>query len=235
VNGQFNSLKATEVVVSDTQSAPTSLAFPADTERLVDRLHGVECSGITFQVSVPSTPSVTRLPLSLARPPADSVEVTAASPGLFPTVVATFAAGRGYGEIADNHHQDVAVLGQGAAQQLGVRDLAGQPAVYIDGIPFTVVGILTAVRREASLLQQAIVPDRTALRYWGIPSNGSNAIVAVKPGSAAVVASELPVAILPTDPTRLAVPRLSPNSWPRAPSSAHAAVSLAPASQSLPW
>jgi putative ABC transport system permease protein len=205
VNGQFNSLKATEVIVSDTQPAPATLAFPADTERLVDRLHGVECSGITFQVSVPGTPAVTRLPVGLARTPVNSVEVTAASPGLFPAVIATFAAGRGYGQIADQRQQDVVVLGQGAAQQLGVRDIAGQPAVYIDGIPFTVVGILKAVRREASFLQEAIIPDQTALRYWGVPSNGSDAIVAVKPGSAAVVASELPTAILPADPTRLAV------------------------------
>jgi putative ABC transport system permease protein len=205
VNGQFNSLKATEVIISDTREAPSSLAFPADTERLVDRLHGVECSGIIFQVSVPGTPAVTRLPLGLVRAPSNSVEVTAASPGLFPAVLATFAAGRSYGQIADRSQQDVVVLGQGAARQLGVRDIAGQPAVYIDGIPFTVVGILKAVRRETNLLQAAIIPDQTALKYWGFPSDGSDAIVAVKSGSAAVVASELPAAILPTDPTRLAV------------------------------
>lgn len=205
VNGQFNSLKATEVIISDTQPTPASLAFPADTERLVDHLQGVACSGITFQVNVPSTPAVTRLPASLARASANSVEVAAASPGLFPAVTATFAAGRSYGQIADQRRQEVVILGRGAAHQLGVRDIAGQPSVYIGGIPFTVVGILKAVRREASFLQEAIIPDQTALRYWGVPSNGSDAIVAVRPGSAAVVASELPVAILPRDPTRLAV------------------------------
>ena len=50
-----------------------------------------------------------------------------------------------------------------------------------------------------------MIPDQTALKYWGLPSNGANVIVSVKPGSAAVVAAQLPVAILPSDPTRLVV------------------------------
>lgn len=205
VNGHFESLAATEVQVSDTQASPTSLAFPANTEQLVDRVKGVICSGIAFQVAVPGTPAVTRLPSALTRAPANSIEVAAASPGLFRAVIATFAAGRGYSEIADQRRQDVVVLGEGTAQQLGVRDISGQPAVYIDGVPFTVVGILKAVRREASLLQDAIIPDQTALRYWGAPSGGADVIVAVRPGSASVVATQLPAAILPADPSRLAV------------------------------
>lgn len=97
------------------------------------------------------------------------------------------------------------VLGHGAAQQLGIRDISDQPAVVIDGVPFTVVGILKSVQREASLLQAAVIPDQTALKYWGAPHSGGDVIVATKPGSAAVVASQLPAAILPTDPTRLVV------------------------------
>jgi putative ABC transport system permease protein len=205
VNGRFNSLNATEVVVSDTQSAPTSLAFPPGTERLADRIHGVLSSGVTFQVPVPSTPGITRLPSALASQSANSVQVATASPGLFPAVQATLSAGRAFSRIADQRRQDVVVLGQGAAEQLGVRDISAQPAVYIDGIPFTVTGILKSVRREASLLQDAIIPEQTALRYWGPPSNGADLIVATRPGSAAVVASQIPAAVLPTDPTRLVV------------------------------
>jgi len=205
VNGRFNSLAATEVVVSDAQPASRSLAFPPDTEQLIDRIHGVLSSGVTFQVPLPSSASIARLPSATARGSANSVQVTAASPGLFPTVQATLTSGRAYSRIADQHRQNVVVLGQGAAEQLGVRDISAQPAVYIDGIPFTVTGILKSVRREASLLQDAIIPEQTALRYWGPPGRGADLIVATRPGSAAVVASQVPAAVLPSDPARLVV------------------------------
>ena len=61
VNDQFESLAPTEVVVSDTQADPVSLAFPADTERLADRVNGVLSSGLIFQVGLPITPGITRL------------------------------------------------------------------------------------------------------------------------------------------------------------------------------
>jgi len=205
VNGRFTSLAATEVVVSDTHPGPRSLAFPPDTEQLIGRIHGVLSSGVTFQVPVPSATSITRLPSAVAPGSANSVQVAAASPGVFPTVQATLAVGRAYSRIADQRRQHVVVLGQGAAEQLGVRDISAQPAVYIDGIPFTVTGILKSVRREASLLQDAIIPEQTALAHWGPPSDGADLIVATRPGSAAVVASQIPAAILPTDPGRLVV------------------------------
>ena len=155
-----------------------------------------------FQAGTIRSPSGFR---RLAPGSANSVQVAAASAGVFPTVQATLAAGRSYSRIADQRSQAVVVLGRGAAEQLGVRDISAQPAVYIDGIPFTVTGILKSVRREASLLQDAIIPEQTALRYWGPPGNGADLIVATRPGSAAVVASQIPAAILPTDPGRLVV------------------------------
>ena len=65
--------------------------------------------------------------------------------------------------------------------------------------------IVCAACDVSAALPTAIVPEQTALKYWGVPGGGANLIVAAKPGSAAVVASQLPAAILPTDPARLAV------------------------------
>ena len=61
VHGRFNSLQATEVVVSDTQPTPTSIAFPPNSEKLADRLTGVLSSGVLFQANLPFNPGVTRL------------------------------------------------------------------------------------------------------------------------------------------------------------------------------
>ena len=205
VNARFNSLSATEVLVSDTQRAAASLAFPRDTEKLVDRIKGVVCSGVLFQANVPFTQSVMRLFPTAEPQPVNSVQVVGASPGLFQAVLATVATGRTFSPLAEQRRQDVAVLGPTAAQRLGIRDITAQPAVVINGVPFSVVGILKSIRREPSLLQAAIVPYQTALKYWGPPKEGADLIVATNPGSAAVVASQLPAAILPTDPARLAV------------------------------
>lgn len=205
VNGRFNSLAATEVVVSDTEPQLTSAAFPADTERLIDRLHGVLSSGLLFPVGLPAAPGVTRLAPAASQGPANSVQVIGASPGVFQVSLGKLAQGRFFGVLADQQRQNVVVLGQAAAAQLGVTDISAQPAIEIDGVPFTVVGILQSVGREPSLLQVAVIPDQTALRYWGISDLGADAIIATRPGSAAVVASEAAVAILPADPQRLAV------------------------------
>lgn len=205
VNGRFNSLQTTEVVVSDTQSTPTSIAFPSNSEKLADRLTGVLSSGVLFQANVPLNHGVTRLPGTSSLGPDNSVEVMGASPGLFLSVHATMATGRPFGGLADQLRQNVVVLGKSAAQQLGIQDISAQPAVLIGGVPFTVLGIVRSVSREASLLGDAIIPDRTASRFWGIPAHGSDLIVATRPGAAAVVAAELPAAILPTDPSRLSI------------------------------
>lgn len=205
VNEVFESLAQTEVVVSDTQSDPVSLAFPPNTEQLVDRVNGVVNSGLMFQVGLPLTPGVTRLVPNMDHGQPNTIRLVGASPGLFPAVKASLSTGRAYSAIADRRHQDVLVLGQGAAAQLGIRDISSQPAVYVDGIPFTVVGIITSVQRETSLLQSAMIPAQTALKYWGLPPNGADVIVSVKPGSAGVVAAQLPAAILPSDPSRLLV------------------------------
>lgn len=205
VNSQFESLAPTEVIVSDTQPDPVSLAFPPDTERLADRLKGVVSSGVMFQVDLPITPGITRLAPSMDYGNPNSIHLVGVSAGLFPAVQASLGSGRTFATIADQRQQNVLVLGQGAASQLGIRDISSQPAVFIDGIPFTVVGIVTAVQRETSLLQAAIIPEQTAVKYWGVPTNGADVIVSTRPGSAGVVAAQLPSAILPTDPSRLVV------------------------------
>jgi putative ABC transport system permease protein len=202
VNGQFNQLAATEVVVSDTEVGASTLAFPPETERLIDRLHGVTASGVLFQVPVPQSPGVTRLPAAVGAQAANSIQVAGATPGVFAVAEARMATGRVLDDADSRGDGLVMVLGAGAAAELGIRNIATEQAVFIDDVPFTVVGVIGSVRREPTLQEEAIIPTSTALRLWGPPS-GSDAIIAVRPGSASVVAAEVPDAILPTDPSRL--------------------------------
>jgi putative ABC transport system permease protein len=205
VNGQFNDLNASEIVVSDTDTQPSTLAFPPDTEALIDRIHGVVASGVIFQANVPQSPGVTRLASPADGGATNSVQVLGVSPGVFAVAQAVVGQGRLFDRTDQRLNSDVVVLGRSAAIQLGIRDISQGPAVIIDGIPFVVLGILKSVGRETQLLQAAIIPESTSLRLWGAPQNGSDAIIATRLGSASVVAGEVADAILPQDPARLAV------------------------------
>jgi putative ABC transport system permease protein len=96
----------------------------------------------------------------------------------------------------------VAVLGSVAAAQLEVTNLAVQPAVLIDGVPFTVVGVLDDVQRQADVLFQVLVPRRTAEVLWGPPDQGDRArmLVDTDVGAAQVVAEQAALALRPDAP-----------------------------------
>src|SRR5258708_24154380 len=78
VNDTFESLAPTEVVVSDTQPDPVSLAFPPDTERLTDRVNGVATSGLMFQACLPLTPGITPLPPTMDSGQQNSIRLVGA-------------------------------------------------------------------------------------------------------------------------------------------------------------
>jgi putative ABC transport system permease protein len=63
--------------------------------------------------------------------------------------------------------------------------------------------VLKGVQSDPTLLTDAIVPDATARRLWGLPRSGSQLDVAVKPAAAAQVQREVPLLLHPEDPTRL--------------------------------
>jgi putative ABC transport system permease protein len=101
----------------------------------------------------------------------------------------------------------VAVLGAAIAKRLHITQLADRPAVFVDGVPLTVIGIISDVRRHGELLLSIIVPEGTAERVWGPPPNGETIrmIVETRLGAATVVAGQIAVALRPDDVHRLKV------------------------------
>ena len=116
---------------------------------------------------------------------------------------ASYKYGSGFNAADDRVHGNVVVLGPTAASELGVRALDGQESIVLDGVPFTVVGELKAVQSEPTLLTDAIVPDVTAQRLWGLPRSGSQLDISVDPAAALEVEHEVPLMLHPEDPTRL--------------------------------
>ena len=128
----------------------------------------------------------------------------AASPGLFRAVRATIGTGRvldaGNSERADR----VAVLGPTAADQLHLTRVDNQPAIYIGERLYTVMGILANVERQSGLLNSVIIPEGTARREFGVASPG-NVQVETRVGAASLIASQMPLALVPTDINALKV------------------------------
>src|SRR5690606_897717 len=112
----------------------------------------------------------------------------------------------------------VAVLGAVAAAQLGIDNLAVQPAIVIDDVPFTVIGIIADVQRQPDTLFQVPIPRGTAEALWGPPDPSERArmLVETRVGAARVVADQAPLALRPDAPELLTpIPPPEPQSLRR--------------------
>lgn len=210
ISKRFTQLSATEVTVLDTGGAESAAdpsaallpdSFPADADARVRRINGVRDAGVWWVVDDQGKLRVTGVPLPGATDPG-AVSVTAASAGLLRAVHPTLLEGRLYDEFLDQRAERVVVLGRAAADALGVRMLTGQPAIFVNDIPFTVVGILDDTARLPNLLFSVIIPRQTAEDLLGPPGAGHRAqmLVDTRVGAATVVAAQTAIALRPEAP-----------------------------------
>jgi putative ABC transport system permease protein len=203
IGKDFNLQDATQVTINDSGASKASvptLDFPKDADARVDRIRGVIAAGVSWSVSF-SKSAVSALPdgTKLGLP------VTAASPGALTASGAKVSAGVLFNQFHEARAQNVAVLGATAASQLGISNLANEPAIFIGGQPFTVVGILASDPRLPQLNLGVTVPESTALNLWGKPkpSGVAQMLIHTRLGAAQVVAKQVPIALQPGDPKLL--------------------------------
>jgi putative ABC transport system permease protein len=199
IGKDFNVQDATQVTVADTAAGKASqptLDFPANADARVDKIHGVVAAGVWWSVNF-SKAAVRALPVSDGGS-AVGIPVTAASPGALAASGAKLAAGVLFNQFHEDRAQDVAVIGQTAASQLHISNLASQPAIFIGGQPFTVIGILASDPRLPQLNLGVTVPESAALALWGPPttSNPAQLLIHTRLGAAQVVARQVAVALL---------------------------------------
>ena len=207
IGKEFNVLDATQVTVTDTAAYRTSkptLDFPSNSDARIDRIHGVIAAGVWWTVPM-SQPSVSALP-SASGGNAIGLPVIAATPGALQASGARLAAGVLFNEFHQARAQQVAVISQTAAAQLGISNLENQPAIFIGGQAFTVVGIIANDPRLPAMNLGVIIPESTAVHLWGLPHNGVAAqmLIHTKLGAAQVVAAQAPIALRPDNPKLLA-------------------------------
>ncbi len=216
IGRQFNVLTATTVTVVDSGNSAAGSAsgsgidFPANASAKIDRLHGVVNSGVYWGVPL-SNPTISAIP-AVAQDSSQNVggglTVYAADSGLLAAVQPTVKIGTLFNSYYDASAAHVAILGPAASSALGISELAGNPAVFVDGVPFTVVGIISKVERVPEMLLGVIIPRSTALDLYGPPDSANDPaqmIIHTNIGAADQVAAEAPLALRPDDRTAFSV------------------------------
>jgi hypothetical protein len=204
--GRFDAVAATDVVVTPAPTAQRGSpdVIPWDAEARLRRLNGVAAAGTLSEVDVRGA-LVRSVPIN---DPLGQTElqlpVRAASPGLWRAVRAGLSSGRfsdaGHSARADR----VVVMGANAAGRLNISNLDQQPAIFIGDRQYQVVGLLSAVERQPSLLGSIVIPEGTAQQEFGLTAPGSVQIE-TKVGAVELVVRQAPVALSPTNPTQLRV------------------------------
>ena len=207
---QFDANAVTQLVVSPATASTgggttvAAGALPWDAVPRLERLAGIESAALLAELSLPEA-VVTAVPVNdPSQPPSAPPPIYAASDDLLDTVGGRLATGRffdsGHGLRADR----VAVLGARAADRLGVQRVDSQPSIFIDGIAYSVLGVVDSVDVRAELLNAVIVPIDTARADFGLKAPGdAQARIAI--GAGPQLRTQAALALAPDDPESLEI------------------------------
>jgi len=220
ISRQFTVLEDTTVTVEDNGPADNvappdtnpPIGFPSDSTQIADHMDGVTAAGVWWPVSLPSDATFTGS-LALGAVSSQGVTLLAASPGAVSAMGLTMTAGSPLSTYENDTSQHVAIIDTGTAAALGISAarLPSHPAVFVDGIAYTVVGVYSSAQRVVIDESAMLIPQNTALADYGNPQPGignqdeAQMVIATRVGAAQQVAKQIAAAELPTDPGRLVV------------------------------
>lgn len=208
IASQFDAVAQTTVQVTPAKArtggdktAPAG-RLPWDAPERVMTLVGVEGAALISEVSLGSE-TITAVPIvdpSAAQKAPPSL--VAASGDLLATLHAKVTSGRMFDAGHDQRADRVAVLGAGAAESLGVLRVDRQPAIFISGIPYAVIGIVDDFQRRSDLRDAVIIPSQAASADFrlGAPSELQ---IQIDVGAGPQVAKQAPLVLAPNAPETL--------------------------------
>jgi putative ABC transport system permease protein len=135
------------------------------------------------------------------------IGVFAAQETLLEVVGGTMREGRFLDEAADR--LPVIVLGNVAAERLGVRSLEPRTRVYLGGTWFTVVGIADELPLHPDLERGAFIGATIANDLFDTPASPTSIYLRVNPDSINEVVDVLPSTISPENPDQVEIARPS--------------------------
>lgn len=209
IAGRFDAVTATQVTVDIPEPGSRDLPPVVDWSALGDltRLNGVTAAAAYAQTASGQELAVRA---NTVRDPArvlDRVLPVVASTAALPEAVRTgMTAGRFFDTGHVTRRERVAVLGDQAAAQLGVARIDNQPAVFLGGIPFTVIGILApVVRADQQSLAGAVIVPWTAGDDALHLGPAQTVVITTALGAAPLIARQARTALSPNDPNAVQV------------------------------
>ncbi|MET4060935.1 putative ABC transport system permease protein [Arthrobacter sp. UYP6] len=175
---QFDAFAATQVVASPAQAqnadgnSVATASLPWDAVERMERLAGVEQAALVTEVKLRDG-TVTAVPVNDPSAPVSAPpRVFAASAGLVDTLEGTVRHGRLFDAGHDQRHDRVAVLGNRLADRLGITRVDSQPSIFIDGLPYAVVGVFSDVQQRSELLESVVISTGAARTDFGLSAPG---------------------------------------------------------------
>ncbi|MGW4607151.1 ABC transporter permease [Streptomyces sp. NPDC004532] len=225
IGDSFSALQNTTVTVDDTTPSGDSgtvqdpvMDFPPDTDARLNRLNGVVDGGVWWNVplrnpTVSARPDVTAASSGATDGTRSGLHVLAASPGALHAMQPTLSSGALFNDFHQQRKERVCLLGSSAARLLKITQVDNQPAVFINGAAYTVLGVIADTQRLPQSLLSVIIPAGTALDAYGAPvDDPAQALIRTRTGAAPLIARQAPLALRPDHPGLLhAVPPIDPH------------------------
>lgn len=206
----FAGTASTQVVVKPaTASAGKDKAsvataqLPWDSPARVALLAGVENSALISTVKLPEKETITAVPVN--DPSAAAVAsptLYATSPELLDTAEGGLITGRFFDEGHDERGDRVAVLGQRAAESMGINRVDSQPSIFIGGVSYAVIGIVDGMERRSEMLDAVIISNGAARADFGLKA-AEELSIRIAVGAGPQVAEQSALALLPDAPDSL--------------------------------
>ncbi len=200
VSSRFDTLRATQINAIDLRPDDPEQAFPDDTGPRLEALNGVVAAGELW-IAAERAP-VRTLPRIHPLDHLEPLTILAATPSALDAMTLRLRTGRVFDEFHDRRAEPVALLGSAAAQRLGITRVDDGPAVFINDVAFTVLGIFDESKRRPDAVLQVIVPASTAKTFLPLSQSPHEVLVQVAPGAAGTIGRQLPYALRPQDPDR---------------------------------
>ncbi|HLF43065.1 MAG TPA: ABC transporter permease [Acidimicrobiia bacterium] len=178
--------------------------IPSDADARLSHVEGIEAVGLLSVVDLGSGTVESGLVGNTAGQSEFQLPVVAATPEIFAAARASIREGRLFDAGHSSRGDRVAVVGSRAATRLHIHSLEGQPAIFVEGIPLVVIGLLENVGDQERLLDSIIVPSGTAAKAFGTVGV-DEVVIRTSPGAATDVGRRVATTLSPNNPSALEV------------------------------
>ncbi len=207
---QFDGVAATQVVVTPAKAQSgkgnTTVAtgrLPWDSPERVKLLAGVDSAALIAPVELADGETITAVPVNdPSAPITASPKLFATTQDLPETVDGDLVTGRFFDDGHDARGDRVAVLGQRAAERMGINRVDSQPSIFIAGVSYSVIGIIEGMDRRSEFVDGVIIPQGSARADFGLTSP-SELTIHIALGAGPQVAKQAVLALQPDDPDSL--------------------------------